>query len=200
MVIKTIIYLANKNWIENQGTAWYINTFLDLAMYTNIRLVVLHIIIDRFIDIKLSIKYPLYITLKKLQSIVISMWMISVIFALLWTIILKLDVLKLSSWYAYVSAFIVLADILIVVSAVVTYTYLFSRVRKFTHTNGQQDLTRTSLIIRKFKIPCLMVLTFIMFNVSGTVLRVCGIRDIPHVLDLLGWCSDSYLYILTDEG
>ena len=195
MVIKVVLLLTKNKLFIKESDAWYVDAFLDIALYTSIRLVVLHIIIDRFIDIKLNIKYPIYITEKRLKFIVLSMWIVSIISAVIWTVTKKLQILELSTWIICISAVIVVADTLIVILSIVTYTYFFSRVTKFTQNHDQQNSTRTSLIIRKFKIPCLMVLTFIMFNVSGTVLRVCGIRDIPHVLDLLGWCSDSCIYI-----
>ena len=136
--------------------------------FTGIPLIVLHIIVDRFLEIHLNIKYPLIMRGKRLKITMLILWFVSTIFAV---VVLINDLYEISDIVWTIFDFVGLAlDLVIVVSAFSTYVYFYAKVKAIrkSESNTEQML---SFVRKKFKIPCLMVLTYIVFNLTSTILR-----------------------------
>ena len=54
-----------------------------LLFYTEIRFSMLHMIFDRFLEIYMNIKYPLYMSLKKVLLLVVVHWGVSAVFGII---------------------------------------------------------------------------------------------------------------------
>ena len=90
-------------------------------------------------------------------------------------------------------------DIMIISSAIVTYVHLYLRVRNINESTNSRGSTGVKTLFNNFGVPCLMVLTYILFNISATVMRVFREYDIPYVLDIIGFLSDSLIYVFLQK-
>ena len=99
-------------------------------------------------------------------------------------------------------------DIFILIAAIfVTFTYLLLRVKNILHDNAIQgrEQYRPPSVWFKLKVPMLMSITFIMFNVSGTIWyfldhEVAEYENpVYEVLEIFVWCSDTLIYIFVQK-
>ena len=183
----------------NSSALTFINNFLDISLVTLIRLVVLYIIVDRFLHIYLNIKYTLYISPKKLKCIICIMWVFSWCFGITWTLIIWCKLVSMHNIKFILANVLLFGDIMIISSAIVTYVHLYLRVRNINESTNSRGSTGVKTLFNNFGVPCLMVLTYILFNISATVMRVFREYDIPYVLDIIGFLSDSLIYVFLQK-
>ena len=184
----------------------FFSMFLNTATLLNIRLVYLHIIFDRFLDIWLNINYPIYINKKRLIMIIISIWGMSVCIS--GTLILLLYFKSIKHQTILLAIYFPL-DLFIIVIAVSTCLYLFAKVKgakQQTHVKENINSSRQRICL-KMKIPSLMVLTFIIFNTSTTMVKyylyfakirvvATHILIVIHILKICGYSSDAIIYVM----
>ena len=165
-----------------------------------IRFAMLHIIIDRFLDVWLNIKYQIYVNKKTLTKIIILVWIAGFVVGVGFILLEGFNVIsRLPIMITRLSV-----DFIIIVSAVSTFIYLFVKVQNVINglSTQQQRKNRLQMVWLRFKIPIMMVLTLILFNISSSLLWT--IRDdsgkakyysYALALDLCGWCSDAFIYV-----
>ena len=101
-------------------------------------------------------------------------------------------------------------DTLISSTALFTFSYLFLRVKGITKESDNQQKVHSGMfkIWMKLKVPGLMVITFVIFNVSSTILKFIDLKfdykDLRliitiYTLTIVGWCFDSIIYILLQK-
>ena len=184
--------------------AIYFNVPLSFFMAC-VRIGFLHIILDRFLEIYLSIKYPLYMKSKRLIYVMVSGWVLMFILVIGIHSIDGFEEFSTSRTRQRVMTIcVIVMDISIVISSIVTYIYFYSRVRKI-HIQEHGMNTGTGqrvILIGKFKVPFLMVLTFILFNISGTSVVVSvwyKLHIITYILSavlmIAGFLSDAFIYV-----
>ena len=175
------------------------------------KLTMVHLILDRLLAIKLHLKYPLYFTQKLVKKMAISIWVISVVYSMIVGIVWKLEISRfvLDGLY-YV---LVATDALITITAILTYFHLYKKVRDIRRKDRSASVTVTSLPLkdmskvsmRKFLVPCLMILSYLLFNCTSTGILVAKdyyeskmvlLSDIAHLLLFIGWISDACIYII----
>ena len=166
---------------------------------------------DRFFEIFLNIKYPLYVTKKKLTWTVVFGWLIAFLFAIC-ARIFEIEG-TFDAWTVIYSTVLVL-DIIIVLSAIITYTYFFLKVRKIQKQVTDNNKCTRKIVIKRFKVPLLMVATFLLFNVISTVLiivlvttfnklsetRSAVIRHTAELLTISGFMSDVVIYVFLQKN
>ena len=190
--------------------------FFVFTLYTVIRLAVLNIIMDRFLDIFLNLKYPLYITKKFISGVLTAQWITMISAAILFTLLVKFDIYPLHDFYYFLTYFHLSLDILITLVAMVTYTYFFFRVRSIMSTHTQGVSRNKQMLWKNFKVPLLMIASYILFNVTATVMKVVALQrlisrnyhfdelfvlltGLSGILDTLGWISDGLIYIFLQK-
>ena len=106
--------------------------FLSVIFFLGIRFAIFHIIIDRFLNIWLNIKYPILIKTKTLIKAIIFQWILSIsLSAALGSVILyqviSIEIFKLTR---------LALDTTIVIAAGLTFIYLFMAVKNavYGHT------------------------------------------------------------------
>ena len=186
------------------------------VMGTN-KLIMVYLIFDRLLDIQLHLKYPLYFTKSRVKKIMLSFWIISGILA---TVIFLFKILKIGSrkWIGTAAyCYIIFTDIVIVLTALITYSFLYVKVRRFHSMDESQKGMRKgskSSYKSKFLLPCLIIATYLMFNTTGDILVTVSryfilkdqtwlkaiISEIAHWLWILGWSSDGILYIFMQKS
>ena len=161
----------------------------------------------------MNIKYPLIMTRKKMIILLVAHWHLSTFWAMIQ--------FALEIWKGYETArsfyffTCLILDIIILISFVVTYSYFYLRVKKIRSlsNNEKQPSTanRNKFLLKKFKIPCYIMLTYICFNIVSTILMTCSglvknetlskmfldSADIPIVA---GFTSDATIYILANKN
>ena len=172
---------------------------ISATFFFSTRFAVLHVIIDRFLDIWLNIKYPLYMINKKLRFAIVTQWILGFIFATIIIFLVSFNFISINT----VAAIRVCLDIIILIAAVVTFTYLFLKVKNLENITQGKEHNRISSILVNFKIPMLMVATFVVFNISGSIcyfVRTNEYRSaVFEVLSICGWCSDALIYIFLQK-
>ena len=185
----------------------YGQVFLEVFIFCTIRLIILHLIIDRFLDVWLNLKYPVYINKKSLLITIAVLWFIGISLGLTLALYAHLDIKKLANCFRIIKVLHLALDITIIVTSLATHIYFFTKVKRITQGTSNQRRRRSSSSINiwfKLKIPSLMVLTFIFFNTTSTILKYIDymylasakIKMTFNILDLCGWCSDAFIYIL----
>ena len=195
---------------------YVILNFPSFIFFLAIRFAIFHIIVDRFLNIWLNIKYPILINTKSLIKAIICQWILSSFLSAVLGSAMMLQAIS-----SKILKFTRLAiDIIIVVAAGLTFVYLFMRVKNVvygqTTVQRQQNRSRPSRPSRRIwlnlKIPILMVSTYMIFNTSSSVLwfylynienpkfnPIPTYYTSPLVLDLCGWCSDGIIYIFLQK-
>ena len=172
--------------------------FIDTHLYTIIKFAILHIIIDRFLYIYMNIKYSVYVTKKVLIITNIMQWLVSIIL----NMTLTLNKASLVSCYAYL-----FVDIIIIITTVASFMYILLKIRNINKTVSSRKRKDGLLKIwLKLKIPTLMVLSYISFNGSSTVMKVYYATYkafdlvVPAtIIDLCGYLSDVLCYIFLQK-
>ena len=179
--------------------------FMETLSVFSMRFAILHIIGDRFLEVYLNIKYPLYMNSKRNKQILAIMWLFSIIFAVT-RLLLYLFHSDIRNNVKFYDTTILILDLLIFTSSMATYLYFYIMVRKI----HQQNTTRKSTL-KRFKVPFLVVLTFILFNITGTIMLTVASYCLftEHVelillhssifLDIVGCISDACIYLFIQK-
>ena len=188
-----------------------IDAFFNTLFFIEIRFTMLHIIFDRYIEIYTNIRYPLYMTNKKILLVLLTHWSISFLCA---TISFTLDVTDVFERPLQFTFFLCLViDIVIFISSFSTYMYFFKKVRRIrameVNVTDQQRESLINLLIEKFKVPCLIVLTYLIFNLTSTIMLTSAqyvqsrkqakvLMAFSQVPILVGIISDLIIYVLAN--
>ena len=100
------------------STLTCIDIFMICLLYSVIRLIVLHIILDRFADIYLNVKYSLYMDSKKTKFIVTAGWILSAILAATLTVLFSYQYLFTHQIWRIIDTAIIILDLVILISAI----------------------------------------------------------------------------------
>ena len=176
------------------------------------RLLMIYIIHDRFMSIILHMKYIIWFPVHRVIKIIIVIWLLGLFYG---TIICSLAVgtkylIIPTAWTIHNSASIVL-DGFIIVSAMGTYIYFYKKVCEIAKSaksipNGATPRQTTSSYTRKFISPFLIVLTYIIFNISAMIIYEIYttnqqnlLKQIARILVITGFMSNSLLYIFIQK-
>ena len=173
----------------------------------------LHIILDRFIEIYSNIKYPLFMTHKRLLALIATNWSLSVLIAIIDT---ALEAATKSLLIYRVNCVLLLVlDLTILISAITTYIYFYNKAysirRLEVNSLGQPEESRLNLLRQKFKQPCYIVMTYIYFNLTGTMLVITSdyVQNVRksrilftsfEVLLIVGLTSDAIIYVFANKN
>ena len=195
-------------------TLHYMTCFFEIFLYTNIRFVLIHIIIDRFLYVWLHLKYSIYINKRSLPKIIVCYWLGSSLLGVLFTLLVRFQVIDMHMYFHAFLNLILALDVLIVTLAIITYVYLFSKVRKLSRSPSARSrkvtVNEVAGVWRKLKIPTLMVLSFVIFNFSVTIIQTImtknhtpallqDLYNTASFLDMFGWLSDAVIYIFLQK-
>ena len=191
-----------------------LDNFLSCFSVTVIRLSMLHIILDRFIEIYSNIKYPLLMTFKRFLILIATNWAVSVISATIITVLVAVTK-SIALIFRVFLLLLLILDITVLLSAITTYVNFYSKVlsirRLEVNSIGLPEESRLNLLRKKFKQPCYIVITYVCFNVTSTVLMQTynSARDARkrwllyisyQALLIVGLTSDVLIYILANKN
>ena len=188
--------------------------FFIVFSIMNSKLIMMYVTLDRLLDILLHMKYTLYFTKRRVMMILSVLWCVSITTGITASILIQ-DVrnreirIRINEIRNYL--FFTL-DMFITLNAVITYTCLYMKVRKAlhnTHTPAGQNGGRQNPLA-KFVVPCVLVSTYIVFNVTGSTLKMIQYLNpknremiilvfISGLLIMVGWMSDAFVYIFAQR-
>ena len=182
---------------------------------TLILLIVFLIIVDRFAEIYLNIKYPLYMDVIRMRLIVIAIWALNVIAAATFTVLYAYKFVTYDRIWQIYDIVILLLDSIILSLFIITYSYFYFKVKSIKQAdikaNYQTDSRQNTLVWKKFKIPTLMVSTYVLFNISGKGLSTMAsfkafdgntntlLYNIAYLLDIIAFLADGFIYIILQK-
>ena len=161
---------------------------------------------DRFLVFYLTIKYPIYLTSKKLLKIIYMIVVLALAFVLILLVLFSCKVIGFWKLGITVIHTVIILDTLYVIDVVITYTYIFvlykrhAKLRKISY-NGR--ITHDQF---KFTVPTLVITTYILFTVFPHFWTFCMIIKsldeidfssyrMCRILFLLGWLADPLIYV-----
>ena len=226
-LLQALIYLlkiADRKWRHWDKPDQQIMSIYVLHMYSAMafnmatRLFLIYIINDRFMSILLHMKYIIWFPKHQVLKIVIMIWLLALMYG---TVLCSLAVgtkylTILNAWTVHNFANVLL-DSIIVVSGIGTYIYFYKKVRAIAKStkavpNDATHVQTTSSYTHKFILPFLIVLTYIIFNISATIIyqirlpmKSLGnrqqnlLKQFARILVITGFLSDSLLYIFVQK-
>ena len=184
------------------------------ALFFAIRFAIFLIIIDRFLYVWLNIKYFNFMKKKTLKVAIFLQWLLSICLSALFLTLIKLDCIDTKSVRHLSNIAYLTIDIAIIITAAFTCSYFFVTVRIAIHKDNNQQRGKRNWIKLwyKLKVPFLIVITFIIFNASSTVLAfIYYINNVDYsnypkllvahlTLDILGCNADVLIYIILQKS
>ena len=144
------------------------------------KLMMLYLILDRFAEIYFHMKYPLFFTKARVIKILSVLWVFSIVYGTviavltIWSNGFKNPYIEKSNYIQSYNYFTLVVDATITVVAVGTYLCFYSKVSSIIKRTKSEEKQRNQGMDRKqnrkFLIPFLMIATYLVFNVSSTVL------------------------------
>ena len=203
------------------------------------RLMMIYFISDRYLAILLHMKYKIIFTKQRVVKLVALLWLICIIHTLIYGFLtFKTRHLTGNETWSIITFTGLTLDVIIVLSGFGTYIYFFMKVFKtvksdvkrkdaikkhkdsesgISDTNargvtGSSQRPNTRSYRRKFLVPILIVLTYILFNISAVIMyqvRLQGgtadphdnlLRKVAGILVLIGFMNDAILYIFVQRN
>ena len=191
------------------------NMALTVFSELGIRLFMVGILADRFLEIYLNIKYPVIITRGRVFKLICLVWVTSGIYGLGHTISAALEESTSSSWYIhnYVNG---VADVIFTISATITYSYFYLKIKEIRSKDTAQGCNGVSNRHFNYKIPFMIVGTFLTFNVTSDILfqicqykithcegccTSCGLFEpFAYVFQASGYLADAVIYVAMQKN
>lgn len=204
-----ILITKSLAWIKKTASGMLLILYFGIPFFVVIvRFIYILIIIDRFLYIWLDIKYFIYITKERLRLATILHWFISASNALILNLLLQYKFIGRRIYACIMMNTILALDMLIAILALLTFAYLFIKVRNITQESmGRKNKATSSIQVwKKMEVPALMIITFLVFNISSTIINYIYmyhltnlVLNLVNVMIILGWCTDSIIYLLIQK-
>ena len=205
------------------GVLWPVKTLkvprqsLNMFCTLSNKLLMLTLLGDRFLEIYLNLLYPIVITRERLVRVLSSVWTVAGLYGLVVGIVVNIDNSHYYHAYSVHNYIVLVLDTVFTLSAICTYGYFFSKIRDINRKAANRSTGSNGKCSRKFnfKIPFSIIATFLIFNVTSTILfqtkiylkgkysildEKCApcqfLGDAAYLLIILGFLSDSILYII----
>ena len=154
-------------------------------------LAMLMITFDRVLKVKLTIKYDLVVTKKKLLLACIPCWLICAAHGLITWYFPHLFNKMFLGW-----------EIFVVIVLFFSYTYIyiyFRMIRKKTFGNNASEARGARAIKLNLKVPTMIIVSFLLFYVTPEILlatKICVYTPVFNCVFILNNISDAVVYIL----
>ena len=187
-----------------------------------IRLFMLILLADRFLEIYLNITYPITITRKKVFRLTCLVWVVSISYSLTQAMIVPFTetksplVVRIARCYYYHTYVLVFLDIIFAICAVITYSYFYYKIKVNISKDCAQRGSKTHKTKRatnfNFRIPFVIVGTYLAFNITSSIVfqyrkykwRIVSeghcasclmLLDLTFYLQIGGYLCDAVVYI-----
>ena len=202
---------------EKWDTMIHLKTFtlmFEMSTFTVNKLVVLYLILDRFLDIKLHMRYPLYFRRSTVISTLSLLWTFGAFYAFIQGALYNRKIIEArKAWRTHDFVSMTL-DTIIILSAIITYSFFFYKTRTMLKNDNSQRATRCRINFNrhlfKFVVPFLILATYLIFNVTSSSLFLLRrftdnvntkaiLLHIAWLVRVLGFFSDTLLHIFLQK-
>ena len=202
-VVSSILAL---NQIRSKALLFFIAT---CGLVT--KFIMLHLIMDRAIVVRFHLKYQIYFTKNRVKLVSFLLWFLSAFVSLGFILVAEIYLSYLKVNVIIIFTYLGI-DSLIVISSVATYAYLFFVTVKSEKNLNGSCRKNTTKILSKYKVPCLITATYIVFNFTGMVLVVMVFLErrpnrpmlvmysISVSLVIIGTISDCFIYVILQRN
>ena len=174
-IVQTIVYsflLSNCN-----SDCDLVDTFFNVFLQILNKAIMIYLILDRALEIYLNIKYPLYFKEKTMEKVLGSLWIFSAVFIFVLVLFLKFCEGSKEHIYLVMAGVYLAEDVIIFISALSTGTYFYIKVRALLAMDSHYLDTKsnfTKTCVSKFALPFLIIITYLLFNITGDVMYQFG--------------------------
>ena len=220
--INQIIYYGGKRMFQQPSVLLVKVTMpLRLFAFTTNKLIMIHLIFDRFAEIFLNLKYVLYFTKKRVMQTLFLIWLFSGMYAFILGIVGHMKTPhSIPNIHSVVNNHLSMAlDLIITISALATFSYFYTRVIKVVKRNQVHGDDNPHIKQKhpslKFIIPLFMVASYLLFNVTATIFayaafhygkhglvyidRYIMLTHVSWMLTMIGYLTDAVLYIFLQK-
>ena len=218
--IREFIYYTRGSRSDNIGL-WFA-VYILVVIMNMYYLIMFAITLDRFLEIRLDIKYHLYSNKKKIKKVLLSAYI--VLNAFYMTLLCIYLAYRQPAYTAniirsFVLYFAPVIDTIFVIFAMIAYSYVFS---KLYRNRIKDNALRTQLAVNqpnvpiilkadRFRVPFWIVLTFVLFLIIPDILELIrktllhpSLQDdfqmLSYVLYRIGFIADPVIYIYNLES
>ena len=200
--------------------------YMSISMFSTlgIRMIMLVLVCDRFLEIYLNITYCVIVTRQRVFKLICMMWIISGIYGLAQGMIVRFGDPKTAFGKAfYVHNYILSGiDTIFTIAAAVTYSYFYCKIRSIRKEDKAQRKKENTKCNQRghcfnYKIPFVIISTYLTFNLTATVLfqvrrhklwdseetscTSCELLlDLARFSQIAGALSDSIVYIVLQDS
>ena len=193
----------------------YANAFFFFFLGTTNKFIMIFLVIDRLLDILLHLRYPLYFTEQRVKNVLRAIWLFCGTYATIMVVLIRFNIKgDPLAWVYY--TFYVGSDILIFICALITYSFLYIKARRFCAIDNSHRIAGGSSNIKvsnkaKFLLPCLIIATYLVFNITANVMFLYKhfvmkngyaksiVSEISHWFWIFGHLSDGVVYIFLQK-
>lgn len=218
--IREFIYYTRGSRSDNIGL-WFA-VYILVVIMNMYYLIMFAITLDRFLEIRLDIKYHLYSNKKTVKKVLLSAYIIlNALYMTLLCIYLayRQPAYTTNIIRSFVLYFAPVIDTIFVIFAMIAYSYVFS---KLYRNRRKDDALRTQLAVNqpnvpiilkadRFRVPFWIVLTFVLFLIFPDILELIrktllhpSLQDdfqmLSYVLYRIGFIVDPVIYIYNLES
>ena len=191
----------------------FLVNFHQIALASHYIFIMILLTIDRYLLIKLNIKYPIYCTPLKTKRIIYTAWLISIVSFVAYFpihVFYPKDVVKYTTIYLFP-----IYEFFFIVVLLLTYYSIFtkfkqkkreaSRIRDQVSQNNNESRVTKSKQRFNIYLPTMIIISFIAFTVLPNIIwRLSHFLVIPEsvgkyciILYPIGWSCDSVIYIVS---
>ena len=174
----------------------------------------LYLTIDKVLDIYLHLKYSMYFPKNRVVKILLAMWITSMTFSTGALIVSKLRLVNLYDMVFLITCIYLTLDFIVLIASIISFSYMLTKVwaiilnsHREVGTQSVNTLQLSStrkLFKRKCLVPCLIILSYIVFNMTSFLTLNIEIAmstrytfsvTYARFLMPLGLIADSLIYI-----
>ena len=200
-------------WVVTEIPHMSLKVFFDLA----IRMFMLMLLADRFLEILLNIRYPLIIPREKVLKCLCLIWIFGGLYGLGQGLFSTFSGAIGRSWYIH-NYIVIVVDIIFTISSIITYTYFCFKIEAGRLNILRRDGMRGRRSRRfNYKIPFMIIGTFLLFNVTSDILYqvhmykkknafggICLscplLLGLASHIQMCGYLSDAIVYIAMQQN
>ena len=188
----------------------YIELFMQTFLGFLLKCLMFHLLVDRMLDIHLHMRYPIVCTQKCVIKILACLWIFNLLAAIT-AVITRIFTNNYIQTMFVTVYFYTATDVSILLVTIACFIFLYMKVKSLVNCRTTCCRSRLKHKVgqykKKFLLPCLIVTSYILFNLSGVIVltirtqmsrtNACSQRLLfaARILLSLGLLSDCVLYV-----
>ena len=217
LTVKCFVKLAVEKYVwKNLITLRAFFMVVDMFSMFGNKLLMIYLVTDRFLAIHFSVKYDTYFQKDTVLKILACIWFSCGLYGLFPAVLVGTSFLSRNEMYSINNYVTLVLDLIFTVAAISIYIYLYHIVKRMRKRDISLGVKGAQICtFANFIIPSLMVASYLIFNVSSTILwqvwqsrmrsmnkcsQCQSIYLLAYSLGLIGFLIDGILYIFLQKN